>query len=353
MKPGSDFVTRLGRNLGEAQKRLRMKFEMRLAMRRLTRRRRNSRGYILIVTLGALVLAATVMTTLARSAIDRTREARIAADELQRRWGMISCRQAVLPDAETILAFQEAQFHQPCGSHEISFPIGRFRYRLIISDEQAKANVNFILGTADRSLAEDRIRRAMPSTGSHASIRLRPANVPSLAAMPASSTQPSASRITGWGQITDASNAANLIVGPAHLLTCWGDGRINIQRAGADAISLAAPALLQADIQRLIKTRAQKMKPQGGAAVATLGSNLPGSNLAAKLSASNLPQTGDALHQILDSAGVDPARASGLTLESHCHSLWIITDDGRRVWYDLAVRDDSDPDVPMVRCFSW
>ena len=28
-------------------------------------------------------------------------------------------------------------------------------------------------------------------------------------------------------------------------------------------------------------------------------------------------------------------------------------DDGRRVWYDLAVRDDANPDQPQVRCFSW
>jgi hypothetical protein len=68
---------------------------------------------------------------------------------------------------------------------------------------------------------------------------------------------------------------------------------------------------------------------------------------------SSQDEAGDALHRVLFAAGVDPARASNLTLNSTCHSLWIITDDGRRLWYDLAVRDESNPDEPQVRLFTW
>src|SRR5438132_9549097 len=123
------------------------------------RRTRQHRGYVLVMTLAALVLAATVTTTLALAAIDHTREARHACDELQRRWGVISCRQAILPNAEHLLAYREAQFHQPTPSLGTSVRLGRFSFALVIADEQAKANVNTVIAAApDRSMAEDRIR---------------------------------------------------------------------------------------------------------------------------------------------------------------------------------------------------
>lgn len=279
---------------------------------------REHRGYVLVMTLAALVLAATVMTTLALAAIDHTREARRACDELQRRWGVSSCRQAILPNAEHILAYHEAQFHQPTPSLRTSVRLGRFNFALVIADEQAKANVNAVITAApDRTIAEDRIRRALASNGISTSVRLRPA----IAAV--ATTQ----RISGMGQVIDASNPARLVQFP-ELLTCWGDGRINLSRANAPAMALAAPTLLQTDIQRLLKVRSDP---------ATISQMQPGG----------------AVEQFLTAAHVDPGRASGLTLTSTCHSVWIITDDGRRVWYDLAVRDEANPDQPQVRCFSW
>ena len=276
------------------------------------------RGYVLVMTLAALVLAATVMTTLALAAIDHTREARRAADDLQRRWGVISVRQAILPNAEHILAYHEARFHQPTPSLGTSLRLGRYNFALVIADEQAKANVNAVLTAApDRSLAEDRIRRALASSGISTNVRLRPA-IASVA-----TTQP----ISGLGQVIDAGNPARLGA-LCNLITCWGDGRINVSRASASAIALAAPTLLQTDIQRLLKSRSDP---------ATLAQVQPG----------------DALEQFLTAAHVDPGHASGLTLTSTCRSVWIITDDGRRVWYDLAVRDDANPDQPQVRLFTW
>ena len=204
------------------------------------RRHRHSRGYILIVTLGALVLAATVITTLVCSAIDHTREARAASDELQRRWGVISCRQAVLPNAEYILAYHEAQFHEPAATQQMMVQLGSIQFHLLISDEQAKANVNAVLATADRSMAEDRIRRAMACTGNSGTIRLRPATVDVMAHVSGPATRPVFQSIAGWGQVTDAANPARLLSGAASLLTCWGDGRVNVSRAGAAAMSLGA-----------------------------------------------------------------------------------------------------------------
>jgi hypothetical protein len=294
---------------------------------------RRHRGYILIVTLGALVLAATVMITMAQAAMDHAREARLAADDLQRRWGAISCRQAILPNAEHLLAERDARLHQPAPTMRAAVQLGRYAFHFVIADEQAKANVNQVLASTDRSNAEDRIHRALASTGTAAKLRLRPATIAL-----APTTQPLLLPVSGWGQVLETANPPQVVSlevrpGASDLLTCWGDGRINIARASAAAIALGAPKLLQMDVQHLVQARTNRMNPQAGN--------------------SSENETGDAMHRVLFAAGVEPARASNLTLNTTCHSLWIITDDGRRLWYDLAVRDESNPDQPQVRLFTW
>jgi hypothetical protein len=265
--------------------------------------------------------------------MDHARDARLAADDLQRRWGAISCRQAILPNAEHLLAEREAHVHQTTPTMRATVQLGAYAFHLVIADEQAKANVNEVLSSTDRSTAEDRIRRALSSTGASASLRLRPATI-SLAP----TTQPLLLPISGWGQVIDAANPSQVVSLeprplPSDLLTCWGDGRINIARASAPAIALAAPRMLQTDVQHLVQARSNRMTPQPKEA--------------------SQSETGEAMHRVLFAAGVDPARAGNLTLNSTCHTLWIITDDGRRLWYDLAVRDESNPDQPQVRLFTW
>jgi Tfp pilus assembly protein PilX len=288
------------------------------------RRRRHHRGYILIVTLGALTLAAMLMMVLARSAIDQTRAARSAADDLQHRWGTISCREAILPHAEQILAAAEARHGAPLVFCEAAVRLGDSNISMIISDEQAKANVNTILATADQATSEDRLHRVIAETGLPMQLRLRPVVDPTLA-----TTQSSIGQVSGWGQVTNGSDAGRLIP-CSELLTCWGDGRINLARASAPAITLAAPALLQTDIRHVIEARSHV-------------SGSPSANI----------QGESALTGLLQAAQIDPSHASGLTVGSTCHGLWIVAHDGRRVWYDLAIRDESNSDAPRVRCFSW
>src|SRR5947207_2859332 len=104
----------------------------------MQRRVRPSRGYVLVMALVLLALAATLMTGIARAAITHASEARQAQDELQRRWGSASCRNVALPYAEKILAGLEIRRRRPVPVHRTSIRLGNQIFDLILSDEQAK-----------------------------------------------------------------------------------------------------------------------------------------------------------------------------------------------------------------------
>ena len=109
----------------------------------------NRRGYVLVMTLGLLMLAATLLVTIGRASTARVLAARIEQRELQRRWAVVSCRNAVLPFAGDILARQEALQNRPVPGYRATITLGDQRYALLVSDEQAKANVNLLLERSD------------------------------------------------------------------------------------------------------------------------------------------------------------------------------------------------------------
>src|SRR5688572_16761712 len=114
-------------------------------------RQMRHRGYVLIVTLGVLVLAATVMVGVGRAAIAHALAARQAQDDLQRRWAIASCRAIVLPFAEQLLVDQEHKQQRPVPVHRAQIHLGNVALDLTLADEQAKANVNWLLNASDAS----------------------------------------------------------------------------------------------------------------------------------------------------------------------------------------------------------
>src|SRR5947208_5651382 len=114
------------------------------------------KGYILLTTLALLVLSSTLLVTLARTSIQRTLEARQSQDDLQRRWGQISCQRALLPNVETILINQEKLHQRAVPTYRASIRLGPQIFELVLADEQSKTNVNALLDLTDK-----------PSTESH------------------------------------------------------------------------------------------------------------------------------------------------------------------------------------------
>ena len=314
----------------------------------------NRRGYVLVMTLGLLMLAATLLVTIGRAATARVLAAKTEQRELQQRWAQVSCRNAILPFAGDILTRQEALQNRPIPQFRVSIALGDQRYTLLVSDEQTKANVNLLLENSDRSRAESRIREALSGSGLGNSILLRPEpRVRAEVAPPVAGQPPQPAErpswLSGYGQVFSDVGPARLVAGgssaPITQLTCWGSGAVNIMRVSEPALRLAAtPALTNIESGRLIDARNKAFAPRNTKASAKQGIG----------TASPAPSA-DAVATLLAQARVNPkVRLSlPLTANSTCFSLWIIGQDRERPEYRLFVSDQSRPQSPRVEAFCW
>jgi hypothetical protein len=294
------------------------------------------------------------MVAVGRGAIRHATAARLAVDDLQHRWGVISCRTAVLPYAESVLLFVETQSHTATPRYHESVQLGEERFDLTIADELAKANVNQLLDHTDRPSAETRLRQGLSGTGMSINVLLRPSATPLYAASSAPATSPATAPatqptglpqwISGFGQIFDDASPDRLLelqggVRATDLLTCWGGGHINIRRIPPEALRIAAGLQLTGiDQNRLIQMRDLLLQ----------GKPLP---RPAKGKTEN-----DPILRLMQAAGVDPKNLTGLpplTQQSTCHSIWITTRDKRRIRHYLSIYDGTDKDHPRTSAFVW
>jgi len=294
-------------------------------------------GYILLTTLALLVLSSTLLVTLARSTIERSAQARQSQQDLQRRWGQISCQRAILPHAESILINQEKIHQRAVPAYRASIQLGSQLFELVLADEQSKTNVNALLDLTDNPRTESQLRTTFSNFA--AQIRLHISPVPASAP----TTRPVLPRyLTSLGQIFDSTPPQNLLVArfdkpaPADLLTLWTDGQLNIRRCSSSALALLNNSTLtQLDIRRLIEAR-----------------NALYSKNPSPPSATPLPA--DPIRRLLTLAQIAPNKSNlHLATGSKSHSLWIIVRDPARQWYSLAVLDRSDEGHPRSYSFAW
>ena len=310
------------------------------------------RGYVLVVTLGLLVLAAGLMVAVGRASLRHAVAARLAADDLQHRWGVISCRTAVLPYADLILLTAESKSHTATPVLHARVQLGEETFDITVADELAKANVNVLLEHTDVGMAEERLRQSLSGTGLIQNIHLRPdptlrsPDGPNAATAP--STQPVDGLprwITGFGQVFNDASPDQLLLSRTgvritDLLTCWGGGRLNIRRISPAALRIAAGTSLSGiDQDRLITTR--DLQLQGKPLPPPPGKAPPAKDPAARLmQAADLQSKGD-------------GRLPRLVVDSTCHSIWITARDKRRAWHYLSILDRSDNDHPRAAAFVW
>ncbi|HEX4793467.1 MAG TPA: hypothetical protein VH370_06730 [Humisphaera sp.] len=314
----------------------------------MKRRSRHRRGYVLVATLGLLVLASTLLVTTGRLAVRHALLARQNQEELQRRWGAISARNAILPYAEQILARAEATDNHPRPLYRATVQLGADSFELIVADEQAKANINTVLEQTDKSAAEARLHDAISGSGLGNAISLHPeplqSMLPSGSRGQPSGPPPPQQWISGWGQVFDNLALPALIEGPnpaTSNFTCWGSGATNIIRAGAPALRAVGGSLTQLDVSRLIDARnaawdvRSKLLPTGGQ--------------------TSVNSSADAVTRLLSAAKISPgirARVA-MTDRSTCHSLWIIVKDRQRRWYQFMVLDESNVLHARTEAFFW
>jgi hypothetical protein len=298
------------------------------------------------------MLATTLLVAVGRTATQHALAARLACDELQKKWGTASCLTAILPFSEQILVNAEARKGSVISVYRSDIRLGAQTFHHIVSDEQAKANVNTIYDATDRSTTEERIRESLSGSGLGNTIRLYPAQSIDLPPVTQPASQPSVRQyVSGFGQIFQGVPPNRLTQGgasaPIELLTCWGNGSINVMRASEGSLRLAiSPPLTKIEISRLIDARNADLHPETQHLLAPIA--MPGQpqvNLSKLDPASRLLAVAN-IH-VKDRASV------GLVTGSLCHSLWIIVEDGRRTWYELLVLDESDAAHRHVDSYVW
>jgi cell division protein FtsL len=244
------------------------------------------RGYILLLVLLLLAIIAIAMTAACRAALAQSSRAADAQEDLQRRWGTLTLRVALLPKSESILS-------RAALSRRLTISLGDQSFDVLISDEQAKLNVN-VLQSPERAVTQ--IIRALGRTDA---VRLAP--------------RPTTSQpvFESFSQLFPQSSPADLC-SLTTALTCFGDGLLNIRRCSFDSLKYRCGNILNMNELRKLYESCR----QGQAA-------------------------GEAMDQLTLSREKRDRLDAALTDQSTCHSLWIITHTATRSWYYFAVQDQS------------
>jgi hypothetical protein len=285
------------------------------------RRRSNKTGFVLILVLVVLAIAGVVLgSAAARGGRDAIR-ASTAERDLQLRWGNLSCRTAVLPLAQQML--QSADGTDGNGLPRKTFSVCVTRritlagvdFDLVISDEQAKANVNLLFarggaGQVEASVAElqsDQSRALplllRPQAGQDRAIRKYPLELGS------------------YEQVFVVKHPRELVesgfdeLAGQKRVTCWGSGRVNFKAADVPVLrQILAGVLTETQFDELVKYRSAQ----------------PDCTLEEALRKLKLTkEKGDDARKLLCE-------------ESSCQSLWVIARCKTRDWYTLHVVQAGD-----------
>ncbi len=300
-------------------------------------RQRNQRGVILLLVLVAILVVGVALTTTARRSLLASTAAIDAQQSLQRRWGVVSCRQTILRQAEGVFSEIEGSRADTRRSQTPFVAmvsdrvlLGGQNFDLIIADEDAKANLNSIYHSAGLSQCEQaattligpfdrRMLQLRPETPSAATPKPRSAGrLGDQGEVPTDTNflqAPAAFR--SWGEIFDLV-AMNAIAGDDRQLaaltrrmTLFGRGRMNVFRASDEAVLAVCGSVVQDGLGRRLLERMRQ---------------------------SSLRDIALVLDQVVTNVE-DRARLKQLFANgSSCFSLWIETTNGQSRQQYFAVR---------------
>jgi type II secretory pathway component PulK len=285
-------------------------------------------GFALVMSLVLVMLAGVLLSRVAWRSASTALDAAEAAEELKVRWAVIGLRAAVLPRVESILdqaergeqpddaeSTSEARYlNPPVAELRIVCRLSGIEHELVLTDEQAKLNVNVLLkerGRADTQLFVDRwLNQQDRAGGALPRIRLRP--------LPVDDNQDAALALSigSFGQIAREIGPEQWVgsdesPGLSRALTLWGDGKLNLRRASASAIEARCKPTLGLSTVRALLT-ARKSDPYRK--LSDLLENLSKVNQDEKSKIARL-----------------------LTDESSCHGLWIVTRAATRRGHMLCI----------------
>ncbi len=305
---------------------------------------RKNHGFVLLMVLVVLAIAGTILATSARRSGQRALDTIEQVRQVQLRWGSISCRDIAFTNASDI--FEQAAEYQDIKSRQVRKPItlGSIQFDLILSDEQAKANINLLaarfgsqgLTATMRELQADQreILRVMLKPGKkHESLQFAPRSKRGRKRAERNKI-PTAVPVVyeSYDQLFLFDHPSQLLredpeqISPSDRITFWGDGKLNLARADVETLRAVLTGLVTED------------------QIVTLANCDP-----------NDPTF--SLQQVIDTSELDTEKAEllmiFLTDKSECFSLWVIGSVPTRRYYRLFIADKNIHPAKRSSSFYW
>lgn len=193
---------------------------------------RSRRGAVLLLVLLVIVVLAPQLAGAAHRAINEDATSKELHRDLQHRWAQVSIADAV------ISSDPYGEGAEVPGRFTFTVMLGDLDCNAVISDEQAKANLNTLLDRVSVNRIQTNLRRM---TDSGSSLRIRPLAGRDLTR-----------KIVTYAQVFAENDPSKLFgqgegSGLCDHFTLWGDGRLNVTRAMPDAAKLYLRDLLDGE----------------------------------------------------------------------------------------------------------
>lgn len=216
------------------------------------------RAFVLVMTLVLLSIAAVLAASIARQSLSLAAAAEEEVESLRLRWGVASCRHALLGVADRALVRRYQLEDGSVATLPVAVVTAEFRlsgdvYRVVLADEQAKADVN----TLAANLSDELVRAALADeVHRFSSLMVK------LAPMPVDAT-PERRSYQSWGQVIGSHRnvGADLFARELELATrrwtCWAsEGRLHLRAASDEAVAVVAGLVLSPiEVAELLEAR--------------------------------------------------------------------------------------------------
>lgn len=281
-------------------------------------------GFILLLVLMVLAIAGTILAASARRSCSLALRSSQEQEALQVRWGNISCRDSVLLVAENILQ-QQCKQVGPTSFAVREVDLGGLHFRLVLGDEQAKANVNALVQARGQDSLPATLAKLQENQHVALAVDLRPS-------LPDANDLNRAQAYWNLEQVFLVRHPRDLLSpgleaeGVSSKVTCWGGRQVNILRASPEVMRESLAGVLD---ESAVHTIVQERQNSPDASMLSLAKllKLPGDKLV------------NFKRYACDS--------------SNCHSLWVLAQGTSRSWYYFAVLGAADENSGTDIHFAW
>lgn len=292
----------------------------------IKRRRRQRKGYVLVMTLLIIAMVAILTVGLARFSMNKAVDSIAAESDLQTRWGTTSCQRFALANARKILNPQvwddesEEWSSEPVRSSNVSIRLTDQVFQVVLADESAKLDLNFVAEFASQEKTKELVRKF--AKAENVTIRLRPLSKQK-------QRGPTEHQFGCWGQVFESDVQPDIFPGDILIatedLTCWSQ-KLNYRNASDEVLFETCKLAAGASIARRV--------------VQERGSN---------------EQTG--LDDMMSSIGASERQKQALRValaeQSRAQSIWVRAVANGQPRYSLIVRERFTSSLSRIYSFAW